>query len=74
MRLQSGGSFPTCAAYPIYGDYRDPNPPARLIEAVSSGVIDIAIAWGPLGGYFAALQNPPLRVTQVHPSLMDRSR
>jgi mxaJ protein len=72
--LAERGIVANVRGYPIYGDYRDPNPPARLIEAVSSGVIDIAIAWGPLGGYFAALQNPPLRVTQVHPSLMDRSR
>jgi len=55
--------------YPIYGDYREPNPPARLIEAVASGTIDVAVAWGPLGGYFAALQNPRLRVAPVQPSV-----
>ncbi|MBV9115707.1 MAG: substrate-binding domain-containing protein [Hyphomicrobiales bacterium] len=40
----------------IYGDYRDANPPARLIDAVEAGKIDIAAAWGPLAG-FAAKQS-----------------
>ena len=34
----------------IYGDYREPDPPARLIEAVENGEIDIAAAWGQLAG------------------------
>jgi quinoprotein dehydrogenase-associated probable ABC transporter substrate-binding protein len=29
------------------------NPPGKIIEAVSSGAIDVAIVWGPFGGYFA---------------------
>jgi quinoprotein dehydrogenase-associated probable ABC transporter substrate-binding protein len=39
--------------FSVYGDYRQPNPPARLIDAVARGDIDVAIAWGPLAGYFA---------------------
>jgi mxaJ protein len=54
--------------YSIYGDYSAGNPPARLIEAVHNGEIDVAIAWGPLGGYFAGLQKPKLRVTRVTPA------
>ena len=50
--------------YTIYGDYRQPNPPARLIEAVASGAVDVAIVWGPLGGYFAG-RTAGLRVTPV---------
>jgi mxaJ protein len=53
--------------FSIYGDYRQDNPPARLIEAVGAGEIDVAIAWGPLAGYFAARQAPALRVKAVHP-------
>jgi mxaJ protein len=67
--LAERGIVSNVRGYPIYGDYREPNPPARLIEAVSSGAIDVAIAWGPLGGYFAAQQNPPLRVTPVQPAV-----
>jgi mxaJ protein len=48
--------------YSIYGNYTDPNPPARLIEAVAQGTIDMAIVWGPLGGYFASRQPVPLSV------------
>jgi mxaJ protein len=33
--------------FSIYGDYAQPNPPARLIDAVARGDIDVAIAWGP---------------------------
>lgn len=51
--------------YSIYGDYREANPPARLIEAVESGKIDVAAAWGPLGGYFAKGSPVPLTVTSI---------
>jgi mxaJ protein len=51
--------------YSIYGDYREPNPPARLVEAVARGDVDVAIVWGPLGGYFARSSPLPLRVTPV---------
>ena len=55
--------------YSLYGDYREVSPPSHLIEAISSGEIDVGIAWGPLGGYFAALQTPPLRITPVQPAI-----
>ena len=52
----------------IYGDYTEPNPPARLIEAVASGGVDVAIVWGPLAGYFAGRQPVPLVVTPIAPA------
>jgi quinoprotein dehydrogenase-associated probable ABC transporter substrate-binding protein len=51
--------------YSIYGDYREPNPPARLVDAVAKGEVDVAVAWGPLGGYFAGREPVPLRVTPL---------
>ncbi|WP_439374712.1 substrate-binding domain-containing protein [Bradyrhizobium sp. DASA03120] len=51
--------------YSIYGDYRKADPPARLIEAVEHGEIDVAAAWGPLAGYFAGLSGVPLTVTPI---------
>ena len=51
--------------YSIYGDYREPNPPARLVQAVAEGEVDVALVWGPLGGYFAPRQSVPLRVTPM---------
>ncbi|MES0006010.1 substrate-binding domain-containing protein [Mesorhizobium sp. M0062] len=55
--------------YPVYGDYSAPNPPARIVEAVASGEIDLAVVWGPLAGYFAARQKVPLRITPVAPRI-----
>ncbi|AZO03082.1 MAG: quinoprotein dehydrogenase-associated putative ABC transporter substrate-binding protein [Mesorhizobium sp.] len=55
--------------YPVYGDYSAPNPPARIVDAVASGEIDVAVVWGPLAGYFAQKQRVPLRITPVTPRI-----
>jgi mxaJ protein len=38
-----------------------------LIHAVADGGIDVAVAWGPLAGYFARQSPVPLQLTRVHP-------
>jgi mxaJ protein len=53
----------------IYGDYQEPNPPARILKALAAGEIDVAIVWGPLGGYFATREVVPLTIAPVHPPL-----
>ncbi|MGY3443662.1 substrate-binding domain-containing protein [Bradyrhizobium sp. USDA 4473] len=63
--LGEQGIVDNVRGYSIYGDYRDADPPARLIEAVESGEIDVAAAWGPLGGYFAKGSPVRLMVTPV---------
>ncbi|MCK1718166.1 substrate-binding domain-containing protein [Bradyrhizobium sp. 141] len=63
--LGNHGIVDNLRGYSIYGDYREANPPARLIEAVESGEIDVAAAWGPLGGYFAQRSPVPLTVTPI---------
>lgn len=55
--------------YPVYGDYSAPNPAARIVEAVASGEVDVAVVWGPLAGYFATKQKVPLRITPVTPRI-----
>ncbi|WP_181178304.1 substrate-binding domain-containing protein [Mesorhizobium sp. B4-1-3] len=55
--------------YPVYGDYSAPNPPARIVEAVANGEIDLAVVWGPLAGYFAQKQKVLLRITPVSPRI-----
>lgn len=55
------------SGYTIYGDYSQPNPPARLVEAVSDGKVDIAIVWGPFAGYFGKKQSTDLRIVPVTP-------
>ena len=53
----------------VQGDYRRIAPPARIIDAVSSGAIDVAVAWGPLAGYFATRDSVPLRLVPVSPQV-----
>jgi mxaJ protein len=65
--LAQRGIVENVRGYSLYGDYRQESPPARLIDAVASGEVDVAIAWGPLGGYYAALRDPPLQVSPVTP-------
>jgi mxaJ protein len=66
--LARRGIVRNVAGYTIYGDYREPNPPARIIEAVGRGDIDVAIVWGPFAGYFAPRQRTKLRITPVTPA------
>ncbi|MCK1274768.1 substrate-binding domain-containing protein [Bradyrhizobium sp. 61] len=63
--LGDQGIVENVRGYSIYGDYREANPPARLIEAVENGEVDVAAAWGPLGGYFAQRSPVPLTVTPI---------
>lgn len=51
--------------YSIYGDYSKPDPARDLIDAVARGEIDVAIAWGPLAGYFATREPVALEVRPV---------
>jgi mxaJ protein len=55
--------------YSLYGDYRQANPPARVIDAVASGDVDVAIAWGPLAGYFARHEPVAIDITPVSPQI-----
>jgi mxaJ protein len=55
--------------YMLYGDYTQPNPPAEIVRAVERGEVDVALAWGPLAGYFAKASPVPLRLEPVTPWL-----
>lgn len=63
--LAARGIIDNVQGYSIFGDYSQPNPPARLIEAVAKGDVDVAIVWGPLAGYFAKRQGVPLAIVPV---------
>jgi mxaJ protein len=43
------------------------NPQGKIIDAVVSGDIDVAIVWGPLGGYFGKWQPVAVEVVPVPP-------
>jgi quinoprotein dehydrogenase-associated probable ABC transporter substrate-binding protein len=73
--LAARGITSNVVGYSIYGDYSKPNPPADLINAVARGEVDVAIAWGPLGGYYAARAKPalvvrPIRASAQHPEVI----
>jgi len=66
--LARRGVIGNVRGYMVYGDYGEPNPPARIMASLAQGEIDVAVVWGPLGGYFATRQAVPLKVTPVRPS------
>ncbi len=66
--LAAQGVVQNVSGYTVYGDYRDRNPAAGIVEAVRSGEIDVAAVWGPLAGYFASRARPVLTVTPISDS------
>jgi len=70
--LTNRGIITNVKGFSLYGDYAQPNPPARIIDAVERGDVDIAVVWGPLAGYFAKRSPVALLITPVTPQ-MDRS-
>ena len=56
-------------AYSVYGDYAQPNPPARVVEAVANREVDVAIAWGPMAGFFVKKEHLPLTLAPVAPQI-----
>lgn len=69
--LTRRGIVANVRGFTLYGDYRRPNPPAAIVEAVAHGDVDVALVWGPLAGYFAARSPVPLRIEPVTPWLDD---
>lgn len=67
--LSKRGIVGNVVGYSIYGNYAEPNPPARLVEAVARGEVDLAIVWGPLAGYAARAQQVPLTLVPVSPEI-----
>ncbi len=63
--LLNRGIVSNIVGYSVFGDFSKPNPPAELVQAVAQRNIDLAIAWGPLAGYFAQRSAVPLDVTPV---------
>jgi mxaJ protein len=55
--------------FSVFGDYSEENPPARIIDAVISGDVDLAVAWGPLAGFFAKRSPVPLEIVPVSPEI-----
>ena len=63
--LAQRGLIRNVVGYNPYGDLSKANQPAELVKAVARGDIDVAIAWGPLAGYFAQQSSVPLQLTPI---------
>ncbi len=67
--LANRGVIRNVVGYSVYADYSRPNPPARIVEAVARGDVDVAVVWGPLAGYFAPREAAPLTLVPVSPQI-----
>jgi mxaJ protein len=47
--------------------HTDDSPKGQIIDAIAAGDIDVAIVWGPFGGYFAKHQPVKMKVVPVNP-------
>jgi mxaJ protein len=63
--LSRRGLAGNLVGYTVFGDYAKPNPPARIVEAVARGEVDIAVVWGPLAGFFANRYQTALELALV---------
>ncbi|HSV13340.1 MAG TPA: quinoprotein dehydrogenase-associated putative ABC transporter substrate-binding protein [Tepidisphaeraceae bacterium] len=65
--LADRGIIDNIVGFSLYNDYRTSNPAAEMIHAVANGAIDVAVIWGPIGGYFAPRETAaPLKVVPVN--------
>lgn len=67
--LSRRGIVGNLVGFSVFGDYSQENPPARIIDAVVARDVDLAIAWGPLAGYFAKRSPVALEVVPVSPEI-----
>ena len=67
--LAARGIVDNVVGFTLYGDYAQANPPARIIEAVEKSEVDVAVAWGPLAGFFSKQSTVPLELTPVQPQI-----
>jgi mxaJ protein len=65
--LSTKGIVENVVGYSIYGDYGEDSPPGKIITAVATREIDVAIVWGPIAGYFAKQQAEAMRIIPVPP-------
>lgn len=63
--LISRGIVHNLVGFSIFGTLYEKNPPADLIKAVEDNRVDVAIAWGPLAGYFSRTLSPTLDITPL---------
>jgi mxaJ protein len=66
--LGERGLMENVRGYPLMFDWRDADGsrrPARVLEDLRDGALDVAIVWGPMAGYFARKSALPLVIAPV---------
>jgi quinoprotein dehydrogenase-associated probable ABC transporter substrate-binding protein len=63
--LVTRGIVRNLVSYNIFGALEEANPAATLITAVARGDVDLAVAWGPIAGYFARDSGEALHVAPI---------
>jgi mxaJ protein len=66
--LARRGIIDNVVGFTVYGDYRQDSPPRRMLDALATGEIDLAVVWGPLAGWFARTARVPVRIDRVSPA------
>jgi quinoprotein dehydrogenase-associated probable ABC transporter substrate-binding protein len=63
--LSTKGIVDNVIGYSVFGNYAEDSPPGKIIDAVATGEIDVAIVWGPIAGYFVKKETTPLTLVPV---------
>jgi mxaJ protein len=69
--IASRGITQNVQGFALYGDYRRPDPPAAIMDALVKGGVDVALVWGPLAGFYARHSPIALRLEPVLPGNRD---
>jgi quinoprotein dehydrogenase-associated probable ABC transporter substrate-binding protein len=61
--MVAAGLMQKAKPYPLVIDTRFDSSSEAMIKDLESGEIDVGILWGPIAGYYAKKQNPPLSIS-----------
>jgi mxaJ protein len=67
MALGARGLGAQVRGYEMWGDASEEDTPARLIDAVAHGDVDLAVVWGPFAGYYAKRYGGHLAIVAAEP-------
>lgn len=67
--LSNRGIVNNVSGFSVIGDYREEAPPARIMDAVADGRVDVAVVWGPLAGWYAHTRELPVELVPVQPQI-----
>ena len=60
--MAGAGLMANVKSYPLVVDTRIESPTQDMMHDLAAGVIDVAVLWGPIAGYYARKADPPMSV------------